>query len=326
MGRTKRFPSLFRLLGVLALLAGLYLMVGSVVSYVEQCRQANWPTTSASVTDCSSRVIRSSGRRHSHSRTVYDVTYQYQVNGERYTGQGTGQAAPCLVGDSLSIKYDPERPANSTTVLTPQISDLVFPFGGGALFCALGVWASGLVGRIRNPTSEEAREPEETQRALSEGNGKGFSWWKGILLLLLWIGGIVLAMTLGADQTTSPAEQFQTALEQQGYSVTDTTESLRQNWNLGSLLVEACSVEVEGLHMDCCVMDSADSAQRLYAGMTLPLSDGVERSGSRWRSKEDEAVYMTKRYADHTVLYGTAELGQKTKLLELLDLLGYGAS
>lgn len=324
MKTTKRFPPLFRVLGVLALLAGLYLMGESVAQYVTQCQQADWPTTSASVTDCSSRVIRSGGRRHSHSRTVYDVTYQYQVNGERYTGRGTGQAAPRLVGDSLSVKYDPECPNRSTTVLTPQISDLVIPFGGGVLFCVLGVWASGLVGRIRK--REVSNASEETQGTLPEVRRKGFPWWKGVLLALFWIGGMVLALTLGGEKTTSPAERFQTILEQQGYSVTDTTESLRQNWNLSSLLVEAYSAEGTGIQMDYCVMDSADSAKRLYAGMTLPLSEGVERSGSCWVSKENETVYVTKRYADHTVLYGAAEIGRKTELLELLDLIGYGAS
>lgn len=321
MRRINGLPPLFRLLGVLALLAGLYLMGGSVVLCVEQCQQTDWRMTSASVTDCSSRVIRSGGRGHSHSRTFYDVTYQYQVNGKCYTGQGTGQAAPHLVGDSLSIKYDPECPDSSTTVLMPRASDWGIPFGAGVLFCVLGGFLSGLLGRRRNrsasdTTREEVGVSEKPILTAQSQNGSRFRWMRYALLPLVLMGGVFLVLTL--EPKEHPAERFRTAMEQKQYPVSDTTEQLRQEWKLGSLLVEACSVEVEGLHIDCCVMDSADSAQRLYAGMTLPLSDGVEQSGTHWMSKENETVYVTKRYVDHMVVYGAAELAQKVELQALL--------
>lgn len=66
------------LLGVIAILSGIYLMSASVTNYIAESQKTDWIVTEARITDVSSRVKRNS----KSSTTFYDLTYQYETDGK----------------------------------------------------------------------------------------------------------------------------------------------------------------------------------------------------------------------------------------------------
>lgn len=124
--------------------------VQAVSTYTQQLNTKDWRVAMAEVTDVSMRRERRGGgvksRSHySHYITVYDITYQYWVNNDSYTGQITGSPNYKAVGDRFDIKYDPVFSENSTHILEPQTDVLIFNLFGSCLFAAVGMWASGLL-------------------------------------------------------------------------------------------------------------------------------------------------------------------------------------
>ncbi len=60
-------------------------------------------------------------------------------------------------------------------------------------------------------------------------------------------------------------------MTENGYTVSDMTDELRTDWRIGSLIEDSRSLHTEDMRIDFCVMDSTDSARRIYSGMTLPV-------------------------------------------------------
>ncbi len=162
------FTIAIRLMGMICFVSGLRLMGTGVWNYIDQHRQTDWTFAAAEVVDLSSRV-ESSGRHHS-SHTVYDITYQYEVNGNFYSDTLYNRSEPLLLGDTVSIKYDPDAPENSTDILAPDIGNLIVFLAAGAVFTVIGFFLSGLwalIGWIRRkgqPVEEEILPPEEYVR------------------------------------------------------------------------------------------------------------------------------------------------------------------
>ena len=123
--------------------------VQAVSTYTQQLNTKDWRVSMAEVTDVSMRRERRSGgvksRTGSRYVTVYDITYQYWVNNDSYTGQITGSPNYKAVGDRFDIKYDPVFSENSTHILKPQTDVLIFNLFGSCLFAAVGMWVSGLL-------------------------------------------------------------------------------------------------------------------------------------------------------------------------------------
>lgn len=125
--------------GALFLLWGIYTAVFGISQFRQELAQQDWRVSMATVTAVEQRW-ESSGGRHSSSKKVYDVTYEYAVNEESYTGELVGDATPREVGDSFDVKVDPAHPETSTAILEPQPDALVVNLLGGAAFCLIGVW------------------------------------------------------------------------------------------------------------------------------------------------------------------------------------------
>lgn len=125
--------------GALFLLWGIYTAVFGISQFRQELAQQDWRVSMATVTAVEQRW-ESSGGRHSSSKKVYDVTYEYAVNEESYTGELVGDATPREVGDSFDVKVDPAHPEVSTAILEPQPDALVVNLLGGAAFCLIGVW------------------------------------------------------------------------------------------------------------------------------------------------------------------------------------------
>lgn len=140
--QNRKFPLYFRLMGYVMLIVGIGLIVNGIKDYAEQSRQNDWLTTQATVTDVSSHVVRSHGSGN-RSSTYYTLVYEYTVNGETYTGKSGQLSSPRLVGDVITVKYDPEAPEESTTTLSPHTRDLVVLLVLGTAIAVAGFFSLG---------------------------------------------------------------------------------------------------------------------------------------------------------------------------------------
>ena len=336
MEKFKFFKSPFQIMGFVALYACISIIIGGVQNYIEQNEQLDWTLYTAEVTDISSRVERSGSRKHSSSRTVYDIIYEYEVDGVTYTEELENASKIRKVGDSLKIKYDPEAPENSTTILVPSIRDLIVTFVIGIVFGVIGFFTSGIYWWIRwirrggEPEEEEILPPEEYVEVEKPEPVK-HPWLvlfvRRVIPMLIVFGLIILAPQLSFHTRSIAAEQFQSTAEEKGYTTLDTTTLLRGYWKIGSLLKQSMSIEEENFRVDFCVMDSLGSAKSLYNGMTLPVTDGekVEENdmGRMLISMENEEMYTAKIRVRNTVIYVAATPEYKEAAIDLLEEIGY---
>ena len=135
----KTFFARFRFIGYVLMIIGIYLIVNGIKDYAEQSRQNDWLTTQATVTDVSSEVVGSSA--HGSSRTYYIMTYEYVVDGETYTGSTGRMSSPRLVGDTITVKYDPEMPEENTATLSPNTHNMAVLLLLGSAIAAIGFFS-----------------------------------------------------------------------------------------------------------------------------------------------------------------------------------------
>ena len=102
---------------------------------MDTLKQADWPTTSATVTNVEKRVERNKkGKNKSITyETTYDCEYKYSVGNKEYKGVTYESAYQKNIGDSLVIKYNPKAPDENTDVLEASATNLII---GIVLSCA----------------------------------------------------------------------------------------------------------------------------------------------------------------------------------------------
>lgn len=343
--KNKIFTICFRIMGIVALIACVYLLVGSIQNYIAQHAQKDWPVQTAQVSDISSRVVSSGTTRHNRSRTVYDITYQYVVDGQTYTGNLNSTDKIRMVGDELKIKYNPEAPAESTTTLSPRLSDLLIPMGVGIVFGVIGFFLSGLwawIRKLRRRSRPEGEElPSEEEEVLPPEEyvspngtmepqipkGPGMLVLQRVIPLVLVVGMIVIAFFVFSGKDAVTPEHFADVSESKGYTTVDSTEKLQQEWKIGSMLEQSVSLDTGDMHIDFCVMETLDSARNLYHGMNLPVSEGteVEKNGQNYEhySIEDDVLYTAKFRVGNTVVYAACTPSHRAEVTELLQAIGY---
>lgn len=327
------FKVVIRLVGLIFLIQGIRMIGAGIYNFIDQHNQQDWITTSAYVTDVSSKYSHTT-KHGNHVR--YDITYQYEVDGKSYSDMLYNRIRAMALEDHVTIKYDPDAPENSTDIMEPSVQNLVVFLLFGALMTALGFFMSGargLIQKIRRhgqPQEEEILpqeeyiQPEEISRS-SKNFGKAIVL--RLLLALVVVGVTLLSSKLFFGAHKTGIEQFEDVAENMGYTTTDTTDELRQNWKVGSMLRKAASFNDGNVRMDFCLMDTADSAGVLYNSMTLPASDGeaLEHRGitEQRYSVENDTMYTAKIQSGNVVLYVSAKAEYKTEVNELLDALGY---
>lgn len=147
--------ALFKVFGVLFIVGGLYFAVYGVYAYIQQLAQQDWPVRMAVATEVTTRIESTGIRKAGHKR-VYDVVYEYNDGGERYTGEIIGTVTKYAVGDRFDIKCDPKAPEASTHILTPRADGLVMNVVGAIAFIAVGLWAAGVFS-YRKPAPKSGR-------------------------------------------------------------------------------------------------------------------------------------------------------------------------
>ena len=129
--------------GILFAVVGLYFMMQSIQFYVECCRQVDWPMETATVVAVEQRWERSGIR--SGRKMVYDVDYRYTVDG---TVDSTKQ-----VGTTFLVKYDPAAPEHSNHVLSPSVPNLIIGVAGALFFILFALVMTGVVKLNRRTSS-----------------------------------------------------------------------------------------------------------------------------------------------------------------------------
>nr|WP_122012626.1 DUF3592 domain-containing protein [Maliibacterium massiliense] len=152
----------FRTLGLVFACIGILLALRSIGTFVQQVGQRDWTLATATITQTQERRTSSGGRRHSRSRTVYDMRYAYDADGVRYEGETRGRRQYIPVGGTIQIKYDPQRPEACTDILQPSVGALLLNIVFSALFSYLALAASGVLAHLRKKLShtKKGRVPQ----------------------------------------------------------------------------------------------------------------------------------------------------------------------
>lgn len=138
------FRSVIQGWGVAALLIGLFMFYMGANTYIQSYKQTDWVSGSAYITDIS-QLNRS---RVGRGGISYSMTYEYEVDGMRYTGEYGPLANSIEVGKSIRIKYDPNAPENSTGILAPGGNDLALVIIG-TILAVPGFFMTGILGLLR---------------------------------------------------------------------------------------------------------------------------------------------------------------------------------
>ena len=329
----KTFFARFRFIGYVLMIVGIYLIVNGIKDYTEQSRQNDWLTTQATVTDVSSHVVRSHGSGN-RSSTYYTLVYEYTVNGENYTGKSGQLSSPRLVGDVITVKYDPEAPEESTTTLSPHTRDLVVLLVLGTAIAAVGVYLSGVIGLVRELLQKgRTGKPNESVSKTDTGFDSSAiakipakQWVLRLAAWLLVFIVVVLFVKFFLTSNIASPDEFRNAAVSAGYAAADSTEDLRESWGVGSLLSRSVSVYESSLRLDLCKMDSADSCRRLYAGMTLPITGEVTESNAFSRqvyAVDTPTNFSAKICIGQMLLYVFTTQEDKADVLAFLESVGY---
>lgn len=138
------FRSVIQGWGVAALLIGLFMFYMGANTYIQSYKQTDWVFGSAYITDISPL----NGGRVGRGGISYSMTYEYEVDGMRYTGEYGPLANSIEVGKSIRIKYDPNAPENSTGILAPGGNDLALVIIG-TILAVPGFFMTGILGLLR---------------------------------------------------------------------------------------------------------------------------------------------------------------------------------
>ena len=320
-------------MGYVMLIVGIGLIVNGIKDYAEQSRQNDWLTTQATVTDVSSHVVRSHGSGN-RSSTYYTLVYEYTVNGETYTGKSGQLSSPRLVGDVITVKYDPEAPEESTTTLSPHTRDLVVLLVLGTAIAVAGFFLSGMPELFRNLLRKKhTEEPKESVPETDTGFDAtaiakipAKQWVPRLAAWLLAFVAVVLFVKFFLTSNIASPDEFRNAAVSAGYAAADSTEDLRESWGVGSLLSRSVSVYESSLRLDLCKMDSADSCRRIYAAATLPITGEVTESNTAARqiyAVDSPTNFAAKIRSGRMMLYVYTTQEDKADVLAFLESVGY---
>lgn len=131
-----KLPAFTLTAAIILFLASFIAFWNGPINYKEQTEQLGWTITDATV----SYIYEYYDAFHSHNgggATLYDIHYEYYVDGQKYTGIIEGLHASKKEGDNFSIKYNPQKPEENTLTLEPSKSYVISGSICGTLSLAL---------------------------------------------------------------------------------------------------------------------------------------------------------------------------------------------
>ena len=322
----------FRFMGLVMLIVGIGLIVDGIGDYADQSHQKDWISIEATVTDVSSQVVRypTKGR----SRTYYTIVYEYEANGEIYTGSIGHLLSPRLVGDTITVKYDPEMPEENTTILSPNTRDLVTLLILGTAIAVVGFFLSGGLELFRNLLRKKhTEEPKESVPKTDTGFDStaiakipAKQWVPRLAAWLLAFVAVILFVKFFLTSGAADLDEFRNAAVATGYTAVDSTEDVRQRWGVGSMLIRSVSVHEDSLRLDFCRLDSADGCRRIYAAATLPITGEVTESSTAARqiyAVDSPTNFAAKIRSGRMMLYVYTTQEDKADVLAFLEAAGW---
>ena len=146
-----------KIIGVIFAAVGVYFIFRNISFFTETLSQRDWEVETAVVANVEPRY-ESRGISSRGGKLVYDVGYEYTVDGSTYCGTiyGTADYSKEL-GSTFEIKYDPNSPEKSTNVLSPSVSNLVLGIFCSVFFIVVSLMMTGVInlGRLRNAFAEK---------------------------------------------------------------------------------------------------------------------------------------------------------------------------
>lgn len=303
------------ILPTICVIIGIALAVYSINDYAKECNSMSWTSTDAITVDLDSHEV--SSVKRSHTYTIYEITYEYEVNGESYTGFMYSEN-PVALGQVVEIKYNPDNPASSTSLLKPDTQRFAI-----ILVISIVLIVGGLVFVIillkHNRLFKYIGEDKPYYHAPEQRANL-----KSYLLLLIPIGVFVfsfLAMYIQSNSQVSSTEFVQIMYED-GYEAEDSLDRLQAEYQVGSLIDKAYSVNTENLRLDFCVINSSYNARMLYDSLRLP-GDVYVMSDNYLLAAENEDIFSIKAYNNDIFVYGACKPEYKDELLHLLEDINY---
>ena len=323
----------FRIMGLVMLIVGIGLIADGIGNYVDQSRQKDWITTSATVTDVSSEEGSSSSLHNSHI-TYYIMTYEYVVDGKTYTGRTGRMSSPRLIGTVITVKYDPEMPEENTAILSPNTRDLLVLLILGTAIAVVGFFLSGVLELLRSLLRRT--HTEELKKSVPETD-TGFDstaiakipakqWVPRLAAWLLAFVALVLFVKFFLTAGAADLDKFRKAAAAAGYTAVDSTEDIRQSWGIGSMLIRSVSVHEDSLRLDYCRLDSADGCRRIYAAATLPITGEVTESNTftgQVYAVDSPTNFAAKIRSGQIMLYVYTTQEGKADVLAFLEAAGW---
>ena len=323
----------FRFMGYVMMIVGIYLIVNGIGDYAGQSRQKDWIPIEATVTDVSSKEGSSSSLHNSHI-TYYIMTYEYVVDGKTYTGRTGRMSSPRLVGDTITVKYDPEMPEENTAILSPNTRDLLVLLILGTAIAVVGFFLSGVLELLRSLLRRT--HTEELKKSVPETD-TGFDstaiakipakqWVPRLAAWLLAFVALVLFVKFFLTAGAADLDEFRNAAVATGYTAVDSTEDVRQRWGIGSMLIRSVSVHEDSLRLDFCRLDSADGCRRIYAAATLPITGEVTESNTftgQVYAVDSPTNFAAKIRSGRMMLYVFTTQEGKADVLAFLESVGW---
>lgn len=161
--KRKKLSVVNLLFGIIFFCGAIYLLVNGLSNYIERVKQSDWIETDAVVISVNESVESSGvGLRHTTYRTVYDVEYQYDVDGNKQMGTIYHSSDKKEAGEIFKIKYNPADPSKSTDELKAS--------GGYILTGMLGFVLIGAIGLLL--LSSFFRDIKKKNKAVVKHNNK----------------------------------------------------------------------------------------------------------------------------------------------------------
>ncbi len=130
---SKRIQIILFVAGLIFACGGIYFFINGITTYINQFVQKDWPVTTATVINVDE--YRSG---HKTRSTRYNILYQYEAEGNVYTGGIYRSNAPKKLGEAIEIKYNPDAPEESTRHLEPTFGIVVSGIVGFIIFGLIG--------------------------------------------------------------------------------------------------------------------------------------------------------------------------------------------